>query len=376
MNFQQAQIRAAYLRAEIQSHNIHYYVDNNPIITDFEFDLLMQELEGIEKKFPELTTLDSPTVKVGNDLSGELSQVVHKYPMMSLSNTYSTDELNDFFQRVNKNIVDEQVEYVCELKFDGTAIGLTYLEGVLQRAVTRGDGESGDDVTANVQTIQTIPIRLSGDNIPKQFEIRGEIFMPYHAFERLNNEREAIGEQPFANPRNGAAGSIKLLDSTEVARRGLDSFFYHLLGHDLPFDTHYQSLVHAKRWGFPVSEFYKKCRTPEEVFAYIKYWEDARKSLPYATDGVVIKVNSFSLQQRLGITSKSPRWAVAYKFKAEQAVTTLFSVDFQVGRTGAITPVANLEPILLAGTMVKRASLHNADQMELLDIRLNDTKKE
>ncbi len=371
MNLVEATKRAATLRKTIEEHNRRYYVENRPSITDFEYDLLLQELTGIEKKFPQLVTSDSPTQYVGSDITKEFVQVKHKYPMMSLGNTYSLEELREFDNRVRKTL-DSEPEYVCELKFDGTAIGLAYVNGRLHQAVTRGDGEKGDDVTLNVKTIKSIPHQLHGHGIPLEFEIRGEIFMPFAAFERLNHEREVDGETPFANPRNAAAGSLKLLDSKEVAHRGLDCFLYYLLGDSLPFETHYESLEHARKWGFHVSDHFKKCRTIEEIFAYINHWDEARKSLPYATDGVVIKVNSYAQQRRLGMTAKSPRWATAFKFKAEQAVTELLSVDFQVGRTGAITPVANLQPVQLAGTTVKRASLHNADQMELLDIRLHD----
>ena len=363
MTLTEASNKIKQLREVIEAHNHRYYVLNQPVISDFEYDLLVRELEGLEKKFPQLFTADSPSQRVGSDITQEFAQVVHKYPMMSLSNTYSEDELRDFDNRVRKNLGDEKVHYVCELKFDGTAIGLTYVDGVLQQAVTRGDGERGDDVTANVRTIRTVPLRLKGNEFPKEFEIRGEIFMPFEAFEKLNRKREINDEQPFANPRNAAAGSLKLLNSKEVALRGLNCFLYHLLGEDLPFETHYDSLEHARRWGFNVSNNYKKCATVDEIFDYIHHWEEARKSLPYATDGVVVKVNSYAQQRRLGMTAKSPRWATAFKFKAEQAATTLLSVDFQVGRTGAVTPVANLEPVRLAGTTVKRASLHNADQI-------------
>ena len=371
MNLEKATIRAAQLRKAINRHNHHYYVLNQPVISDFEYDLLLQELTTIEKKYPALQVSDSPTQRVGSDITTTFAQVAHKYPMMSLSNTYSIEELHEFDNRVRKTL-DTEPEYVCELKFDGTAIGLTYVDGVLQQAVTRGDGERGDDVTLNVRTIKSIPLRLQGKDYPLEFEIRGEIFMPFNAFERLNSEREIEGEQPFANPRNAAAGSLKLLDSKEVALRGLDCFLYYLLGENLPFETHFDSLEHARRWGFHVSEHYKKCTTIDEIFDYIRYWDEARKALPYATDGVVIKVNSYAQQRRLGMTAKSPRWATAFKFKAEQVITELLSIDFQVGRTGAITPVANLQPVQLAGTTVKRASLHNADQIALLDIRLHD----
>ncbi len=371
MNLKDATLRAAQLREELNRHNHNYYVLNQPIISDFEYDLLLQELLTIEKLYPSLLQADSPTQRVGSDITTSFTQVVHKYPMLSLANTYSIEELKDFDNRVRKTL-DSEPEYVCELKFDGTAIGLSYVNGVLQQAVTRGDGERGDDVTSNVRTIKSIPLQLQGNNFPQEFEIRGEIFMPFKAFDRLNNEREIEGEQPFANPRNAAAGSLKLLDSKEVANRGLDCFLYYLLGESLSFNTHFDSLEHARKWGFRVSDHYKKCTTIEEIFAYIHHWDEARKSLPYATDGVVIKVNSYAQQRRLGMTAKSPRWATAFKFKAEQAITELLSIDFQVGRTGAITPVANLQPVQLAGTTVKRASLHNADQIALLDIRLHD----
>ena len=374
MTATQARQRAAELRQAIEKHNRHYYVLNQPVISDFEYDMLLQELAAIEKKFPQLVTANSPTQRVGSDITKEFVQVAHKYPMLSLSNTYSMEELHEFDNRVRKGL-DGEPEYVCELKFDGTAIGLTYLDGRLQQAVTRGDGQRGDDVTANVRKISTIPQQLRGNDFPHEFEIRGEIYMPFHSFERLNREREADGEQPFANPRNAAAGSLKLLDSGEVARRGLNCFLYYLLGDRLPADNHYESLQAAKRWGFTVSEHISKCHSIAAVFDFIRHWEQAREALPYATDGVVIKVNSFAHQRRLGFTAKSLRWATSFKFKAEQALTELLSVDFQVGRTGAITPVANLAPALLAGTTVKRASLHNADQIAALDIRLHDWVK-
>jgi DNA ligase (NAD+) len=372
MTLEQAKQRIAPLRKAIEEHNRRYYEHNRPVISDFEYDLLMQELAGIERKFPQLVVASSPTQQVGSDISKEFVQVEHRYPMLSLSNTYSTEELYDFDSRVRKALSAEP-EYVCELKFDGTAIGLTYVNGALRQAVTRGDGERGDDVTANVRTIPSIPQQLHGVGIPSEFEIRGEIFLPFPAFERLNHEREAVGEQPFANPRNAAAGSLKLLDSKIVAHRGLDCVLYYLLGDDLPFERHTDGLQQAAGWGFHVSEHMTKCRTVEAILRFISHWDEARKTLPYATDGVVIKVNSLAQQRQLGLTAKSPRWATAFKFKAEQAVTKLCSVDFQVGRTGAITPVANLQPVTLAGSTVKRASLHNADQIALLDIRLDDS---
>jgi DNA ligase (NAD+) len=370
MNFTEAKIRCENLRKIIEQHNRSYYVDANPSISDFEYDLLVKELEAIEKEFPELQTADSPTQRTGNDISNEFVQIRHKYPMLSLGNTYSESDLNDFDQRVKK-ITGNNFEYVCELKFDGISISLTYKNGILQQAVTRGDGEKGDDVTANIRTIRNIPLKIYG-NYPEEFEIRGEIFMPHSSFARLNNERLDAGEPQFANPRNATAGTIKLQNSTQVAKRGLDCFLYSLLGESLPHANHYDNLQEAKKWGFPISQNVRKCETMQQVTEYINYWNDARKKLPYDTDGVVIKINSLEQQEELGFTAKSPRWAIAYKFKAEQAVTELLSVDFQVGRTGAITPVANLKPVQLAGTTVKRASLHNQEQINVLDIRIGD----
>ena len=357
------------LRKALHHHNRKYYVDNAPEISDFEFDQMMHRLIELEQAHPELADDNSPTMRVGSDKSSEFQNIKHRYPMLSLSNTYSIEELNEFIARIEKE--EGETEYVCELKFDGTAISLTYEEGRLVRAVTRGDGESGDDVTANVRTIGSIPLTLTGD-YPDEFEIRGEIFMPYASFERLNAEREAAGEQLFANPRNAAAGTLKQQQSSIVAKRGLDCTLYQIASRDLPFSTHWEALEAARRWGFKVSRHARICRSAQEIKNFIEYWDSARKELPYPTDGIVIKVNDFAKRRRLGFTSKSPRWAVAYKFKAEQALTRLLSVDFQVGRTGAITPVANLEPVLLAGTIVKRATLHNAEQIELLDIRLGD----
>lgn len=370
MNKTEAQIRCTELRKQIEQHNKNYYVDAAPTISDFEYDLLVIELAEIERRFPELQTPDSPTQRVGSDTSNEFVQVKHKYPMLSLGNTYNEGEIRDFDQRVRK-IIDDDVEYVAELKFDGTSISLIYVDGILTQALTRGDGEKGDDVTTNVRTIKSVPLKLHG-NYPKEFEIRGEIILPHSSFERLNKERADIGEMPFANPRNAAAGTVKLQNSAEVARRGLDCYLYYLLGENLPHESHYENLQEAKSWGFQISENIKKCRTIDETFAFISRWDSERKNLPYDTDGIVIKVNSLMQQEELGFTAKSPRWAIAYKFKAEQAKTKLLSVDFQVGRTGAITPVANLEPVQLAGTTVKRASLHNEDQMRLLDIRVGD----
>ena len=357
------------LREALHYHNRKYYVENAPEISDFEFDHMMHRLIELEEAHPEYADENSPTMRVGSDKTSEFQNVKHRYPMLSLSNTYSIAELNDFIARIEKE--EGETEFVCELKFDGTAISLTYEEGRLVRAVTRGDGESGDDVTANVRTIGSIPLTLTGD-YPTEFEIRGEIFMPYASFDRLNAERELAGEQLFANPRNAAAGTLKQQQSAIVAKRGLDCTLYQIASRELPFSTHWEALESARRWGFKVSEHARICRSAQEVQKFIEYWDTARKELPYPTDGIVIKVNDFAKRRRLGFTSKSPRWAVAYKFKAEQALTRLVSVDFQVGRTGAITPVANLEPVLLAGTVVKRATLHNAEQIELLDIRLGD----
>ena len=357
------------LRRQLNRHNYLYYIANSPEISDFEFDQMMHELERLEKEHPEWDDPNSPTHRVGSDLSREFRSVAHRHPMLSLSNTYSLEELADFCERVEKEV--GEVEYVCELKFDGTAISLTYERGRLLQAVTRGDGVRGDDVTANVRTIRTVPLELMGD-YPELFEIRGEILMPYRSFERLNAEREEAGEAPFANPRNAAAGSLKQQVSSVTATRGLDCFLYYLVGDDLPYASHWESLEKAREWGFKISDHMRICRNLEEIYAYITETDELRKRLPYATDGVVIKVNRYADQRRLGYTAKSPRWAVAYKFKAEQALTRLESVDFQVGRTGAVTPVANLDPVQLAGTVVKRASLHNADQIALLDIRLGD----
>ena len=359
------------LREQLNRHNYKYYVENAPEISDFEFDALMHELLRLEREHPEYADPNSPTVRVGSDLTAEFETVKHRFPMLSLGNTYSLEELHEFIGRIEREA--GTAEYVCELKFDGTAISLTYEHGRLLRAVTRGDGTQGDDVTANVRTIRTVPLTLRGDDWPDYFEMRGEILMPYASFDRLNAEREAAGETPFANPRNAAAGTLKQQASSVVARRGLDATLYQAAGENLPFGTHWESLQKAREWGFKVSDAMRICRNTEEIDAYIAHWDEARKSLPFPTDGVVIKVNDFAVRRMLGFTAKSPRWAVAYKFKAEQASTRLISVDFQVGRTGAITPVANLEPVQLAGTTVRRATLHNAEQMALLDIRPNDT---
>ena len=363
--------RMAELIKQLDYHSHKYYVENNPDISDFEFDALLRELQELEERYPEAADPNSPTRRVGSDLTTEFESVEHRYPMQSLSNTYSSEELGEWIERITREIGGE-VEFVCELKFDGTAISLCYEGGTLSRAVTRGDGRRGDDVTNNVRTIGSVPMRLRGDDYPALFEIRGEIIMPYASFDRLNREREAAGEPLLANPRNAAAGTLKQQSSQVVAHRGLDCSLYHLAGDELPYATHYDNLMAARRWGFKISDNIRICRTRAEIEAFIAYWDTERKSLPYATDGVVIKVNSYAHQRQLGSTAKAPRWAVAYKFQAEKALTRLLSVDFQVGRTGAITPVANLDPVLLAGTTVKRASLHNAEQIALLDIRLGD----
>ncbi len=370
MDKNEAVNRINFLREELDKQNHNYYVLNNPVIDDYTFDQMMEELIGLEKTFPELFDANSPTQRVGSDLNVEFQQYPHKYQMLSLSNTYSEEEVQEFDQRVRK-LTDENFEYVCELKFDGTSISLSYENGLLIRAVTRGDGEKGDDVTSNVKTIKSIPLRLKGD-YPPEFEIRGEILLPFTVFEMLNREREEIGEQPFANPRNAASGTLKLQNSATVASRKLDAYLYHVLGNNLPEDGHLELLQHAASWGFKISEHTRKCRNLQEVFSFLHEWNLRRKDLPVATDGVVIKINSIRLQQELGFTAKSPRWAIAYKFKAERVSTTLNSVSYQVGRTGAITPVANLKPVLLAGTIVKRATLHNADVIKNLDLHVGD----
>ena len=370
-----ARERIEFLKKELEKHNYNYYVLNNPTITDFEFDLLMGELQGLEKRFPQFATEDSPTRHVGSDLSAgrgtEFVQVPHRWPMLSLGNTYDRTELYEFDQRIRK-IVTVPYSYSCELKFDGTAICLTYRGGRLLRALTRGDGTKGDDVTRNVVHIPAIPQQLHGTGIPEEFEIRGEIYMPFAAFDRLNAERAEAELDPFANPRNAASGSLKLQDPAEMRTRGLDCVLYHLLGENLPFKTHSEALEAACSWGLPVSEYSRIADSIDAAVAYIEAWDTRRKTLPFATDGIVIKVNELDLQRQLGFTAKSPRWATAWKFKPEQACTPLLSIDYQVGRTGAVTPVANLEPVQLSGTVVKRASLHNKDQMDLLDIHIGD----
>lgn len=358
------------LRVELHQHNYNYYVLNAPEISDKEFDDKMHQLQNLEKEHPEFQDENSPTMRVGSDINKNFTQVSHKYPMLSLGNTYSEAEVSDFYERVNKAL-NEDFEICCELKYDGTSISLTYEDGKLVRAVTRGDGEKGDDVTDNVKTIRSIPLVLHG-NYPQLFEIRGEILMPWVVFEELNREKEAREESLFANPRNAASGTLKLQNSSVVASRKLDAYLYYLLGEGLPCDGHYENLQMAASWGFKISEHTRKARSLEEIFDFINYWGAERKNLPVATDGIVLKVNSLRQQKNLGFTAKSPRWAIAYKFQAERALTRLNKVTYQVGRTGAVTPVANLDPVQLSGTIVKRASLHNADIIEGLDLHIGD----
>ncbi len=371
MKEEEAKLRIEKLRREITEHNRLYYVMNKPSISDFEYDLLVNELETLEKQFPSYMMQESPTVTVGSDIGKEFRQYRHRYPMLSLANTYSYEEVREFDNRVRKSVTGK-VEYVCELKFDGASISISYLNGNLERALTRGDGTKGDDVTENIRTIKSIPSSVMNKEIPGGFIVRGEVLMPRAVFDELNKERENYGLNLFANPRNAASGTLKTLDPSVVASRKLDCFFYFLLGEDLPHDNHFENLGSLKEWGFQVAESFRLCGSIEEVIQYIEFWESARNDLPFDTDGVVIKVNSLEQQGVLGFTAKSPRWAIAYKYKPEQAITRLLSVAFQVGRTGTVTPVANLEPVVLAGTTVKRASLHNADQIFLLDLHVND----
>jgi DNA ligase (NAD+) len=371
MNQSEAKERIEKLRKEIEEHNRRYYVLNQPAISDFEYDLLINELETLEKKFPEFIVEGSPTQHVGSDITKEFRQYEHKYPMLSLGNTYNYEELRDFDSRISKS-ASGPVEYVCELKFDGASISITYINGILTTAVTRGDGTKGDDVSANIRTIKSIPVRINASGIPDEFIIRGEVLMPRAVFNQLNEERAKEGLNLFANPRNAASGTLKILDPSIVASRKLDCVFYFLLGEELPHNTHFENLMTAAGWGFKVFDSIRICKNIEDVISYIESWENKRDDLPYETDGVVIKVNSIARQKELGFTAKSPRWAIAYKYKAEQALTKLISISYQVGRTGAVTPVANLEPVLLAGTTVKRASLHNSDQIFLLDLHYGD----
>jgi len=359
------------LTAELKEYNYNYYVLAKSLITDFEFDIKLKELQDLETEFPQFAHKDSPTKRVGGEVNKDFKTVAHRYLMLSLANTYNEGELRDFDARVSKTI-GNNYDYTCELKFDGLSITLSYFDGKLTQALTRGDGSSGDDVTINVKTIKSIPISLRGNDWPKDFEIRGEVVMTRSGFNSFNKTREEAGEQVFANPRNAAAGSLKMKDSAEVAKRPLDCYLYYLLGENQPADNHYDNLMAAKKWGFKVSDFMVKAANVDEILEYINYWDEARKELDFDTDGVVIKVNNIANQQRLGFTAKSPRWAIAYKFKAERVETLLESISYQVGRTGAITPVANLTPIKLAGSIVKRASLHNADIIELLELHEKD----
>lgn len=359
------------IRKILHEHNYNYYVLSQPVISDFEFDSLMKELIDLETEYPELRDPNSPSVRVGSDISNNFPQVNHRYPMLSLQNTYSEGEVTDFFNRVKKGL-NEEFEIVCELKFDGTSISLIYEMGRLVRAVTRGDGRMGDDVTDNVRTIGNIPLILKGKDVPDYLEVRGEILMPWSTFEQINKEREEQEEPLFANPRNAASGTLKLLDSRVVASRRLESYIYNIIGDILPTDSHYENLNHAREWGLNVSDSIRKCKSPEEIFDFINNWNVERKNLPVTTDGIVIKVDSLIQQRNLGSTSKFPRWAIAYKFNAEQAISRLESVTYQVGRTGAVTPVANLEPVLLSGTTVKRASLYNEDAINALDLHIGD----
>lgn len=367
MNIQE---RIRDLRRRLDEYNRLYYVENTPAVSDMEFDRLLRELQDLEREYPQYDDPNSPTRRVGSDITNRFDAVRHRYPMMSLSNTYSLEELREFYDRVEKEA--GETAFVCELKFDGTAISLTYENGSLLRAVTRGDGTMGDDVTENVRTIRSIPLHLTGEGYPPYFEMRGEIYMPHAVFEMLNRDKEEIGEQPFANPRNAAAGTLKLQNSSVVAQRRLDCFLYAMAGEGLPYESHWENLMRAREWGFRISDHIRLCKTWRDIMEFIDFADTLRPTLPYDIDGAVVKVDRYDVQRRLGTTAKAPRWAVAYKFKAEQALTLLESVEFSVGRTGTITPVANLAPVQLAGTTVKRASLHNADQIALLDVRIGD----
>ena len=361
------------LREELNIHNHNYYVLDAPTISDYEFDLKLKQLQDLESKHPEYFDENSPSQRVGGTITKNFQTVVHDYRMYSLDNSYSKEDLIDWENRIQKVLGNVPIEYTCELKYDGASISITYENGKLKRAVTRGDGFQGDDVTNNIKTIKSIPLKLKGDNFPEKFDIRGEIILPFDGFEKMNQELIEIGETPYSNPRNTASGSLKLQDSSEVAKRPLDCLLYFLIGNNLPFNSQFDGLEMARKWGFKAPKEAKLAHSLQEVFEYIDYWDIHRHDLPYETDGVVVKVNLFQYQEELGFTAKSPRWAIAYKFKSEQVFTKLNSISYQVGRTGAITPVANLEPVQLAGTIVKRASLHNADQIEKLDIRVNDT---
>lgn len=372
MNKTEALQRISELREQLHTHNHNYYVLSQPTINDFEFDMMMNDLIALENKYPEYADENSPSQRVGSDINLEFKQVLHEYPMLSLGNTYSEEDVRDFETRIQK-LTEEKIQYVCELKYDGTSISLKYKNGKLVQALTRGDGVQGDDVTTNVKTIKAIPLSLQGNDYPDEFEIRGEIMMPFQVFENLNVEREKEGESPFANPRNAASGSLKMQNSSVVAKRQLDCYLYYLLGKQIPARHHFENLELAKSWGFKISDDSKLCNSIDEVLDYINYWDTKREDLPVPIDGIVIKVNSLDQQDELGYTAKSPRWAISYKFKAERVATRLQSVSYQVGRTGSITPVANLDAVQLAGTVVKRASLHNSDIIENLDLHLNDS---
>ncbi|MCD6065576.1 MAG: ligase [Bacteroidetes bacterium] len=379
MQKEEAKARIEQLSTELEQHNYNYYVLSHPVVSDYDFDMLLEELIKLEKEFPEFLNPNSPSQRIGGQITKQFATVKHRYPMLSLSNSYSKEEMTEFDARARKglgidaaSLFGDELEYVCELKFDGLSISLIYENGELKQAVTRGDGVQGDDVTTNVKTIKSIPLKLKGD-FPPLFEIRGEIFLPHKAFEEINAEREEIGEPPLANPRNAASGTMKMQDSSVVAKRKLDCFMYYVLGENLRFETHFDNLEKAKKWGFKISEKSRLCKGIDEVFAFIEHWDKERYKLPYDIDGIVIKLNSYAYQEQLGMTAKSPRWAIAYKYKAAQVSTVLETISYQVGRTGSITPVANLKPVLLAGTTVKRASLHNADIIAKLDVRLNDT---
>ena len=371
MNNLQTETRIIFLRSELEKHNHNYYVLSSPEISDFEYDNLMKELLDLEEAFPQFKSDISPTVRIGNDINQSFAQVEHRYPMLSLGNTYSFEDLDDFDQRVQKALEGQEYNYCCELKYDGTSISITYKDGKLIKAVTRGDGTKGDDVTANIKTIRSIPLQLKG-NFPNDLEVRGEILLPHSAFEKMNREREQNNEPPFANPRNAASGSIKMQNSKEVAKRGLDAYLYYVLSDGLKENSHFARIQKAKEWGLKTPEHIELKTSIKDVKAFIQYWDDERHNLSFDIDGIVLKVDSEQQQEQLGLTAKSPRWAISYKFKAEQETTELLSVDYQVGRTGAITPVANLSPVHLAGTTVKRASIHNAEQISLHNLHIGD----
>ena len=376
MTKEEAKNKISQISDELRAHNYSYYVLSESSISDYDFDMKLEELQKLEEQYPEYAFEDSPSKRVGGEVTKNFTTVKHKYRMLSLGNSYSKEDIEDFETRIKK-LVENELEYICELKYDGVAIGITYKNGKLVQAVTRGDGVQGDDITANVKTIRSIPLQLKGNDYPEEFEIRGELFYPKDVFENLNKEREEIGEDLYANARNTASGTLKMQDSKVVAQRKLDCYLYFVLGENLPFETHYDSIQKAGEWGFKIPtekpNYIKKCKSIDEIFEFINYWDKERSNLNFEIDGVVIKVNNYARQEEIGFTAKSPKWAIAYKFKAEKVFTKLLEITYQVGRTGAITPVANLEPVLLAGTTVKRASLHNADQIEKIDVRVNDT---